>query len=102
MADIEKVPLCSSVQGCHLYRVSLEVHRSYLPKFPALPRSPKIALVSTLMSSEPTAFLAKRAISHIVQWSNNLVEKYATKKHISPKAQVDYFLAQYFMLLLLV
>ena len=60
MADIKKVPLCSSVQGCLLCRVSLEVHRSQQPKFPALRRSPKIALLSSkLRSSEPTAFLAK-------------------------------------------
>ena len=68
MADIWKVPLCSSVQGCHLYRASLEVHRCYLPEFPALRRSPKFALLSTTFRSlELTAFLAKWAILHIVQ-----------------------------------
>ena len=46
MADIEKVPLCRSVQGCRLYRVCL--YRRYQPKFQALPRSPKIAFLSTI------------------------------------------------------
>ena len=55
------------MQGCHLYRASLEVHRCYLPEFPALRRSPKFALLgTTFRSSEVTAFLAKWAVLHIV------------------------------------
>ena len=55
MANIEKVPLCSSVPGCPLYSVPLEVHRRYQPKFPASRGLPKLLL----LVSEPIAFSSK-------------------------------------------
>ena len=46
MGDIEKVSLCSPVEGCGLCINSLEVHWSaWVPEFPA----PRLALISTVL-----------------------------------------------------